>query len=488
MLCHEYPSEPTENGLKILFGLIASKGIQVVAALVALRLSTSLLDTREMGSLYVLRSICAFFSLFLINPITQFALRRTPAWNRAGVMWSNFRLVHGYFLGVTIVAALIALLAGHAGVGKGIPLFWFIVLTGGGVYFGALHQWFSITLNLLEAQMAFSLQNALAAVCMLIFPVWAVVSWTSSGFAWFLGQAAGTLIMSLLTLFMLRRLFPPLRPADAPPATPLSRSRLSILWTFSGPLFLNTFFIWAQTSGYQLVLEQAAGLEFLGLMGLGFAIAANIAGIVESIVTQFLSPALIQKADLLDQPGRTLAFGRFFHQTVPVYLALGIFVSFLAEPIAVLLVAEKMRACYTFAVFGIWVEGFRMTTGILNTASLMEMKTRIALTPQITGGLLALGGTIVLSFFSGFETLLPYWLVFSGMFLAFHMCYNIRRLLPFPLELKAFVTVLLYSLPFSLAIYGKPYWNTKLGAIVTLGLAGSYFALLLYRIFPRSTT
>ena len=467
--------------MKVLLGLIASKGIQVIGALIALRLSTTLLEARELGSLYILRSICAFFSLFLINPITQFILRRTPAWHRSGAMWRNYRMAHWYFIVISLFSALIAYIANRLGIGKGIPLWLFTVLIMAGVYFGALHQWFSISLNILEAQLAFSLQNAMAAVSLLIFPVAIVMLWVPTGPAWFLGQTAGTLVMSAITLTMLRQLFPM---APAPyifDGHSIFRNRLKIFWSFSGPLFLTTLFIWGQTSGYQLILEQSAGLEFLGLLGLGFAIAANIAGITESIVTQYLIPALVQKADLMDKSNRVAAFGHFFHQTIPVYLALCVFVSFLAEPIVVLLVSEKMKICYPFVVFGIWIEGFRMTTGILNTGSLMEMQPRIAVVPQILGGLLVLVGTSALSFAPAFEETLPYWLVFSGMFLAIYMFVTIRKHLHFPLEPWRFVYILLYSAPFVLSVFLKNSWTTKSGAFGCLCLAGTYFLFILYR-------
>ena len=62
-----------------------------VAAIVTLRISTSILTPFELGSITELNSIISLFSLLFVAPLSHFINRGFLEWNDSGTLYKNLR-------------------------------------------------------------------------------------------------------------------------------------------------------------------------------------------------------------------------------------------------------------------------------------------------------------------------------------------------------------------------------------------------------------
>jgi O-antigen/teichoic acid export membrane protein len=88
------------NFLLITFGRV----FQLIIGLVAVRVFTTMLSTAEVGNLYLINSIVAFYGLALINPIHMYIYRKIYRWAEEKHLMSCFFVFNGYLLLVSFIS------------------------------------------------------------------------------------------------------------------------------------------------------------------------------------------------------------------------------------------------------------------------------------------------------------------------------------------------------------------------------------------------
>src|SRR6266704_969033 len=88
----------------------AGRAVQIVSGLMAVRFFTSMLTTTEVGNLYLINSLAAFFGFFLLNPVGMYMNRKLNRWVEKRILLDRFFLFNGYLIAVALFAVPVIVL------------------------------------------------------------------------------------------------------------------------------------------------------------------------------------------------------------------------------------------------------------------------------------------------------------------------------------------------------------------------------------------
>lgn len=465
--------------MKHLLVLGGARVFQIVLALFSLKMTTWFLSIEELGNLFILNSFNAFFGLLFINPPGQYISRKFVTWSKKGTQHRNLKYYIIYILAISIISVPVAIFANRFGVGGRINNAHFALAIFLSICFGTWNNTYIFCLNLLENRYWFAILTSLTSFASLIGSICMILFWQESGVSWFVGQTLGFAGLTMISVSVLRNVSPVSTSTSLVGFAPLLKGCLSV-WKFSSPMGLAAIFIWTQNAGYRFILEHSMGLKYLGLIGLGLGIAANISGAFEAVILQYLLPEFYKKAQTSKMEERKQIMNDFLRKSIPAYFSLSILITILSVPLGQILIADKMQACSSFIMYGAWLEFFRMVTGVLGCAAQSEMQTTPLIRPYFIGGLLALSGV---AFFSAvLPEVIPVWLVATGGLVAFLMFFDMRKLLAFSLPYRllgktcAWMSPVLLAVPLQSNMAGLP------AALLLLSVFGLYWLWALGKI------
>ena len=108
--------------------ILVGKLLQVILMIVAIRVSTSLLEAKELGNIYIFTTIYTFFVLLLISPFGQYINRHTHQWHEQKLLLDSFGIYVLYLIGISIFSVFIGFLLYSFGVSQEIKLEYFLSL------------------------------------------------------------------------------------------------------------------------------------------------------------------------------------------------------------------------------------------------------------------------------------------------------------------------------------------------------------------------
>lgn len=458
--------------------------LQIISGLIAVRLFTSYLSTAEVGNLYLVNSITAFFGFTLLNPVGMYIHRKLNQWIADKALLARFALYNFYIALVSLLSLPIVILLNRCfDVGGGANAGQLLLYVAIYLYVNTWNQTVVTTFNLMDHRISFVGYTVATTVIGLIMSV-LLVLWSHTAIWWLTGQVVAQVVVTLVAFFHLRSLLGE--------RIEVRKIREEIPWSdfrqvmkFVAPLGVTTLLLWTQSQSYRMIIENRIGLEFLGQIGLGFSIAANIAAAVESIVQQTYMPVFYREISTSNPGIRAAVCNRLFQMTIPLYLGLSIFVSCLAPFLVTILAHGKFSGAYLYVIFGAWIELFRMINGILSTASHSEMKTGYLVKAYFWGGVIATAGVISATFGSRFDLLIPSALLLSGVVTLMVMYRQMRKIIHVKVGIRAIVKAGFISLPFAgaLLFYGKS--ESIVVSLLLTGLCGTYLLVSQYLIFQR---
>lgn len=461
---------------KDLLILAAGRGLQIVILLFALKLSTHLLSPSEMGNLYLILSICSFFGLFFINPIGQYINRKTHEWYEENSLLNILYLYNYYILIASIFSVLIILTLYFYGIGNSIELKLLVIFIPLYIFFNTWNQTIIPMINMLEKRTVFTIFTVLTLITSLLFSYFLTNLYDKNGIYWFSGQIIGFGIMALVTLiYFIRHINNSLNFQLAHRWINLINIKKNLI--FALPLAISAFFIWMQNQSYKIIIEKYIGVEFLGYFGVGMSIALAISSSFETIVMQFLYPKLYKS--MKNQEEFQLIFTKIINYIIPIYFTLAICVSFLSIYLTTILVDIKYHSVYTFVIFGIWIEFFRMSSNLIATISHSKMQTSKLTFPNIAGGLIVLLGVYTVSHYENYSFLIPSVLLFAGLILFIIMYYKMNQLINIKFNFRKLSIVFGYSTIFILALL---FYNVSSNFYYSIGIValfGIYFLWVL---------
>jgi len=454
--------------------------LQMVIALVSVRVFTSLLSTGEVGNLYLINSLFGFFGLALINPVGMYINRKVHRWVEEGSVLNRFSVFNIYLILLAISSTgAVWLLSRFWHVGATIDGRMLLLFLMFSIYFTTWNQTIIPTLNLLNHRMSFVLFTLLTLALGLGFSILLVRLTSATAVSWLSGQLGAQILITLLALVYFRKAVGG-EVSFSGARDVMTRENLEHVLYFVFPLGCTTFFMWLQNQSYRIIIEKTVGAEFLGIIGLGIGVASSIAVAVESLIQQIYLPGFYRDINTPDLAKRTAAWNAMAQLTIPVYIALTIMVSCLAPFLVHILASRKFGAAYIFVIYGAWIEFFRMTTNVLTSVAHSEMRTKYLLRAYLVGGLVVMGGTYWGAQQSNFATVIPIVLVASGLLAMSIMYRDMKKLMQIKVGIRNIRKSILMSLPFALALpfFFRP--PTLPLSLLLVGLGGCYFLLTQY--------
>ncbi|SDS35124.1 Membrane protein involved in the export of O-antigen and teichoic acid [Pseudomonas asplenii] len=462
------------------FSLALGRLLQVAVMLASIKVSTAFLSTSEIGNLYIIVTLTGFFGLFLINPVGQYINRKTHEWYASGVILNKLVVYFMYVLLATLLSLFLVLVLPFFGVARSMNYILLALAIPGFVFFNTWNQTVIPMINLLGRHVVFSVLTVLSSFCALLFSSALVLLGHVSAIFWFFGQVLGVGLLAIVgMLYFLKRIE---HRFDFKAVVEYVRFKnIKAISLFSFPLALSVLFLWLQGQSYRLLIENYINLEFLGFFGVGMSIATSISSSFESIVMQWLYPALYRNMN--DDKIFENALSGMISVLLPVYFFLALFVSFLALYLVEILVGSEYSRSSIFVVFGIWVEFFRMSANLLSMAAHSKMNTRSLFVPYAIGGVGVFVGVFFAAQFECYRVAIPLVLLIVGGLSCAVMFFRMNRLVRIDFRPQGLLFLGVCSAFFPSAMFFSESASNKIVSMVILLAYGILFLAGLLKFF-----
>ncbi|MBI4727339.1 hypothetical protein HY768_09015 [candidate division TA06 bacterium] len=449
--------------------------MQIVLSLVSVRLFTMLLSPSQVGNLFLINSIIAFFGLVLINPVGMYLNRRLHHWFSRGRMPDVFFVFNLYLMGVSLVSLPIVLfLTKVLHVGSGLNVMVLMTFVMMNIYVSSWNQTIIPALNMLQHRksfVAFSLLTTIIGLaCSVIF-----VSLIERGALWWLlGQVSAQSVVTIAAFVYFHKI------TRAKISRGIARRNYSpgnikYAFNFVLPLAVTTLFWWLQNQSYRMIVEHIVGLEYLAMIGLGLSIAANISAAVESLVQQFYYPIYYGQINTDDKATRQTAWEKMAGFTLPIYVSTAIFAALLSPFIVSVLAGPRYQGVTIYVVIGALIELFRASSGLLASVAHAELKTRYLVKPYFIGALCAVAGVYFGARQLHSQVFIPLALVLSGFMVMIVMFFEMNRVMPIQFNWPALARSFLMSLPLVAVLAAYHLSQSLVVSVAVCAVSGIYF-------------
>lgn len=474
-------TKPKADLLTILIGRL----LQIVIMLATIRVLTTLLDPKEMGSIYIFTSIYVFFILAFISPLGKYINKHTHTWHESGVLLSNLSIYYIYLFITACLSILIGYYLYQFDIANDIPLGIYLLLLFSFVLLIPFNQTVIPLLNMLHYRISFTLLTTCTFLGILIFGYLFVIFFGKSAQNWLFGIVFSNALFGIVGYIVLKSKVNEKSNSLMVNLKKITKNNLKKVLSFTIPLVVAIAFMWLQNSGYRIIIEKNIGLDFLGFFGVGMMVSMQISSVIESIIMQYLHPIYYKDITNTTLNKRKEAIDRLINTVLPIYFMLALFLTFLSKHILEILVDEKYYGAYVFMAFGIWVEFFRMSTNLFENISQSEMNTKKIIYPYIMGGVT----TIVLVYFSSFELeyklFLPLSLVLGGLVTIVAMFFSMKRLINFYINYKLLLVSFLISIPYA-SIYLIDIKSNIYSNLLIVFIFGMYFLITVFLMYKKS--
>jgi len=351
------------------------------------------------------------------------------------------------------------------------------------IYFSTWFQTLCPSLNLLERRRAFVAFNLFAQALGLMLAVVGVFVLRRTAFVWLsgilLGQVAGVFVCYW---YFSTRLISKFAQYGRGYQSELFLNRT--VWYFCFPVAITTALMWTQNQSYRILIESNLGAEALAVLGVGLGIATSIAGLVESMVSQYFYPRFYANLAGDAQDARVRAWTKLYLNALSVYVPTMIFVVCSAKFILKILVNSKFEDCLSLVMWGAAIEFCRMMTNIIYMVSQAEMKMKATVVPYFSGAVIVLGGFVVaLHFFNSIALqLAPVILTVAAVTVMVSMFVKMRHVLPIQAHLNFVRKALIWSAPFSIALLAYRLPSSFPISLAIVAVTGSALLVVIWKL------
>jgi len=462
--------------------LIVGRVLQILIALISIKVATKLLDASELGNLYLILSIVGFFSLFLVNPIGQYINRKTHQWHEEANLINVLYVFNIYIIALSIFSIFITYTLYNLSIGNNIDLTYFICFIVLFIYFTTWNQTIIPMINMLGGRVTFVLFTLSSQLLFLALAYLLINIFGAFGVFWFLGQVIAFGIVAIIAIiFFIKQIQ---NNFDFTLAHKMINiENLKEVLKFSAPLSIGVLFFWVQTQSYGIIIEKYIGSEFLGYFGVGMAIALAISSAFETVIMQYLYPQMYKS--MKDENKFSIMMSNILNLIIPIYFLLAIFVSIFAVYIMTILVDIKYYDSYIYTVFGVWISFFRMSSNMLANIAHATLKTKELIYPYITGGIIAVIGVTLSTNSEHYKLYIPLSLLLAGIISFVFMYIKMNRLVGIDLNIKNVFLIILYSTQLLLGFLFYNYSNNIFYSFFVVGIFGLYFLYILYMLIKK---
>ena len=276
--------------------IFIGKLLQIIIMVATIKVSTMLLSPAQMGNIYIFLTIQTFFVLTFISPIGQYINRKTHIWDNQNSIIDNLFLFTIYILVITSLSLVIGIVLHEIFyISNGIVLANFLLLLSGFILFFTLNQTIIPMINMLHYRISFTVLTISTSLGILIFGYLFVNIYDYGAVSWLYGILISNIIFTVVGYYTLKGSVRSKFSGLKFNLQKISKNKINNILKVVLPISFATLFMWIQNSGYRIIIEQNISLEFLGYLGVGLAVSAQIASMLESIVSQYLNPIYYKK-------------------------------------------------------------------------------------------------------------------------------------------------------------------------------------------------
>lgn len=447
--------------------------LTALVALVAIRLSTSLLPPEQYGVLALLVTFQVFCGLFLVNPVGQYINRHTYGWANDGSLLPRLARYRAW---VMVAAFGGALASGMWALTQPITVTERILAMTLVTLMVVAATWSATFVSLLNmlGYRALSVGWGAATILVALLMSYGFTKLTGSGLAWFAGQAVGMAIGAFGAGIAVRRALPLAKVARFPLLEP------GVLRGYILPLAVATGFMWWLLSGYRLLIEVHWGLAALGYAAVGLMLASQLWGLLESLAMQFLFPFFYRRIASADRPDASLAFADLLNTLGPVYLVFAAATLVAAPALIALLVDAAYAGVVHFVFLGAVIEFCRALGNVLATAAQVDRRMLSLVPPYAAGAVSMAAGVVWVAQGGGDIEHAVAMLAIAGVVTLGVMALAMQRLQDFRLDLSRWCCALLLVVGAAMLALNAPLVPAGIGAaLIIVALAGLVSAVLL---------
>lgn len=460
--------------------LTVGRIMQILIALVAIRLLTEVLNEQEIGNYYLLLTLLAFFNFSFLNPLGQYYGRHLIKWRDDKNLLNATNMLFVVRLASIIVSLFVSYFVFHVfGYDNYFTLsefmlFVFVFLLAGfhGVLLGAI--------NILGDRVKFIVNTILTLSFALLLSLFIVYFIDKSSIGWLYGIAISQLIFSI---GLYKDLVKGNKISIQKIKSILNKSFIRKISIFLIPIALTLFLQWGQNVSYRFIVEVKYSIEVLAFLGVGLALSGTIFIAAEGLVSQFYDPIYLRKITYADKSERVNAWNELANFMIPIYFFLTVFVMMLLPYLANLLVADKFYDAYIYAAFGAVMEFFRVITNLVYMVSQSERKTNTTILPYVVGFVL----TVVILYFSDMSEnfwMIPLLMAITNAVIFVLLFKNMKKLLNISISMKKIVNTIPLTIPLFFILFISNDKTTS-QSILIISAGGIYVALLAFLVAKK---
>jgi len=465
----------------ILIGRI----FQVLLSILILKISTVYLSTEEMGIYFLFVSILSYFGLTLIGPVGHFVIRKVNEWKNEKTLKTNLFKYNIYVIAISLasVPVLIGIekIFGNFG---GISLRTQLVLIPIGIYVTTLNTTFTPILNLLDRRIAFVVFTNMTLIFNLMFSVFLVSKLGKYGINWFIGQLLAQLLLLLISGVYLYRKINDERTSIK--KIDINKKSFEKVYNFSVPLVFSSLFIWVSNESFRFIIEKNINVSYVGIIGVGFAIATKIATSVETLVHQIYYPIYYKNICSEKIEDREKAWNTLLQQALPLYIGVTFYIICMSPFFLRVLTSKEYFGAMYFVVAGAMFNFFRMLNNLMSLITHAEYRTKLLLIPNSIAALCTVLLVMFVSKHEHYYYAVPISLALCSLIGALLLFVFVNKIISIKIEFnKIFLMISLNGL-YLLGWCFFEYANSLIYSLVAISLGGTYFLIsqgLIYKIY-----
>lgn len=353
---------------------------------------THWLSIEQFGQLGLITALAGFFGLFLVNPVGQHINRHTHEWHKNGMLPNVFYQYNYYLCFISTIAFITGFiwpLSNNHGISVDV-LFSMAGALGLAVWLGTWNTTLIPMLNMLENRniaVTLSLFTALVSLSASVF----FVQFQPNAISWFYGQLLGLAVGSIAAYFFIfKKIY---RGIITQRFFFISKKEI---YHYCLPLAVATGLMWCLFSGHRFIIGYLYGERTLGLMVLGFGVAAQYWNIVENITTQIVHPKFYFRLAGKQLADKHIAFNQMLNIVIPTYIVLAWVGISSAPHILSILSNAKYEDSIKYCIVAMVGEMSRVITNTFNQVAQIEKNTITMIQPYLIAIFFLVLGFIVI--------------------------------------------------------------------------------------------
>lgn len=456
--------------------IVVGRILQIVFALLSVRLTTTLLGPVQIGRINLLLGVTSWFGLLLISPVGNYVFRQTLEWNIEGKLNSSLRRYIIFLVGIAIFAvSLLTIVYYTIGIGTQIQLPWLLFLVLSSLTFGVLSATYVTIINILGYRIWYVLFSNLVGWLGLGVAI-SLVLWFEVGAEyWLTGLMVGQIIVMIGAGTILYKVANKTSVLKSPTVS-VNKFDIRSIFSFSWPLIIATAFYWFQNSGYRFLLVWLTNESTVGLFATGAAIAVSPMVMFETMFTEYYRPIFYRDIVYSDNQQQAQAWNQYASAYFPAIILVTAYLAVSGPFLAQLLVSHTFQQVSWLAFWGAVTQAMLMIYATYSSLVFASLDTRVMIRSNILGAFVALVSLFILG---SWQPLLGTGvaLLLGMSVLTLDLARRLRKKFLLRLPWSRIFTAGIISLPLLLALEAaKSLWPNPsvLQSLVILGVGGLY--------------